>query len=519
MAIFEAFDASGLVIATDSKSIKWQLMETYARDFIQLVESADDLAKLEDKADKNVLIVMLATPTSAANYAGMVNKNLKVACVDHSELLNRGNAQFIKQLIGSIAPYFADYPVRNSPNFLDVTRNKDGDVTAALETLKNFKALLAWEGAILRYKTVGREIEWRDQYQCGGDTADGDRVTRLISSAKKHGLPTTLIADYIQTVASENAFNPVEAFITRKPWDQRTDYIEQLLSTLTITKGFDISLARVYLRKWLVSAVMLATAQRPQEAHGVLILQSDNHGAGKGRWFKRLVEAIDPDLLGTGGLDVRDKDSVLRIGKKWIYELSEIEASMSRREIGELKAFITTDTDEVRAPYARVAQKLPRRTAFCGSANNKQFLTDPTGSRRFWVIPIAAANYQHHVNIQQLWAQAYSLYQSGESWWLSNDEIATVTDANNSNFQQLDPIHELINEAFKWESNRNEWTNFMSAGEVLAMLFGMDYRPNQKDLNTAAAFLRKRCGEVTVRRIKGSTKRCYTMPDKVSDFD
>lgn len=216
VAIFEAFDASGLVIATDSKSIKWQLLETYARDFIQLVESADDLAKLENKADKNVLIVMLATQNSKANYAGMVNKRLKVAGVDHSELLNRGNAQFIKQLIGSIAPYFADYPVRNSPNFWDVKRNKDGDVTAALETLKNFKALLAWEGAILRYKTVGREIEWRDQYQCGGDTADGDRVTRLISSAKKHGLPTTLIADYIQTVASENAFNPVEAFITRK---------------------------------------------------------------------------------------------------------------------------------------------------------------------------------------------------------------------------------------------------------------------------------------------------------------
>ncbi|MCL4555878.1 MAG: virulence-associated E family protein, partial [Gammaproteobacteria bacterium] len=318
-----------------------------------------------------------------------------------------------------------------------------------------------FEGVKLRYKVIGREIEWRDSYDCEGDTADGDRITKLISAAKKYGLPTTMTQDYLSTVASENSFNPVEAFIMRQPWDQKTDYIEQLLSTLTIAKGFDVALARTYLKKWLVSAVMLATAPRPQEAHGVFILQSDNHGAGKGRWFKRLVETIDPDLLASGGIDVRDKDSILKIGKKWIYELSEIEASMSRREIGELKAFITTDTDEVRAHYARTAQKLPRRTAFCGSANNKQFLSDPTGSRRFWVIPVERVDYQHSVNIQQVWAQAFHLYQSGESWWLSHDEIQAVTDANNAHFQQLCPIVEGLAGAFKWESDQREWTNYL----------------------------------------------------------
>lgn len=519
VASFETFEATGLVIATDHKGIKWRLMETHCRDYLHLVESADDLAKLEAKADPRVLIIMLATTNSAANYAGMESDRLRLATVDHNELLNRGNGAFIKQLLTSIKPYFADCPIRNSPNFWDYGYDKEGNPTTVKETLKNFKALLAWEGVTLRYKTIGREIEWRDSYDCKGDTAESDRETKLNSAAKQYSLPMTLIKDYLSTVASENSFNPVESFIMRQPWDQQTDYIEQLLSTLTISRGFDVSLARTYLKKWLVSAVMLATAPIPQEAHGVLILQSDNHGVGKGRWFKRLVEAIDPALLGTGGLDVRDKDSILKIGKKWIYELSEIEASMSRREIGELKAFITTDTDEVRAPYARTAQKLRRRTAFCGSANAKTFLTDPTGSRRFWVIPVERVDYQHKLNMQQLWAQAYSLYQSGESWWLSHDEIEAVTNANNAHFQQLDPIQERINEVFKWESDRNSWTNYMSAGDVLAKLFDMDYRPTQKDLNSAAAYLRKRCGDVKVRRIGGSSKRCYTMPDRVSDFD
>lgn len=518
VAGFETFEATGLVIATDHKGIKWRLMETHCRDYLHLVESADDLAKLLDDADPRVLIIMLATPNSAANYTGMGSDRLRVASVDHNELLNRGNGAFIKQLLTSIKPYFSDCPIRNSPNFWDYGYDKEGNPTTVKETLKNFKALLAWEGVTLRYKTIGREIEWRDSYDCKGDTADGDRLTKLISAAKKYSLPTTMTADYLSTVASENSFNPVEAFIMRQPWDQQTDYIEQLLNTLTIAKGFDISLARVYLRKWLVSAVMLATAQRPQEAHGVLILQSDNHGAGKGRWFKRLVEAIDPDLLGTGGLDVRDKDSILRIGKKWIYELSEIEASMSRREIGELKAFITSDTDEVRPPYGRAILKLPRRTVFCGSANAKTFLTDPTGSRRFWVIPVERVDYQHSVNIQQVWAQAFSLYQSGESWWLSHDEIQAVTDANNAHFQQLCPISEALAGAFKWESDQREWTNYLSAGEALAVLFGSDYRPNQKDVNTAAAYLRNRCGDAVQKKVGGSNNRRYKMPDRVSPF-
>ena len=406
----------------------------------------------------------------------------------------------------------------DKPNFVDFGYNKHGEPTRIMETLANFKALLEFEGVKLRYKTIGREIEWRDAYDCKGDTADGDRLTKLISAAKQYSLPVTLITDYLSTVASENSFNPVLSFIERKPWEQKTDYIEQLLSTLTIAKGFDVALARTYLKKWLVSAVMLATAPRPQEAHGVLILQSDNHGAGKGRWFKRLVEALDQDLLGTGGLDVRDKDSILRIGKKWIYELSEIEASMSRREIGELKAFITTDTDEVRAPYARTAQKLPRRTAFCGSANNKQFLSDPTGSRRFWVIPVERVDYQHAINMQQVWAQAYHLYKSGESWWLSHDEIQAVTNANNAHFQQLCPISEALAGAFKWEVDQREWTNYLSAGEALAVLFGMDYRPTQKDLNTAAAYLRKRCGDSATKRIKGAVKKAFLMPMQVSTF-
>jgi hypothetical protein len=514
---YDTFKATGLVIATDCKQAKWRLMETYCRDYLHLIEGADELAKLCGDVVEGGLIVVLTQ--QAATYAGMESNSVRVATIDHNELINRGNGAFVKQLISAIKPYFEDQPIRNSPRFWHYNYDKHGNQTTPKETIENYKALLAWEGISLRYMKIGRTIEWRDGYGCKGDSAESDRLTQLISAAKQYGLPTNLITDYVARVASENEFNPVLAFITRQQWDQQKDYIGQLFSTLTLADDFDPSLALSYLRKWMISAVMLAVQDPPQEAHGVFILQSLNHGAGKGRWFQRLVEGIDPDLLGTGGIDARNKDDLIRIGKKWIFELSEIESTMSRREIGELKAFITSKVDEVRAPYARVAQKLPRRTALCGSANDKQFLSDPTGSRRFWIVPITKADYQHTVNMQQAWAQAYHLYLAGEPYYLNDEEVQKVTNANDEHFQALCPIQEALEANYRWDDPRETWKNFLTTTDALKFCFSNpNYEPNGSDLKKAGTFLTKRCGARKARKDKGKNIYGYWMPDRYSKY-
>jgi hypothetical protein len=59
-----------------------------------------------------------------------------------------------------------------------------------------------------------------------------------------------------------------------------------------------------------------------------------------------------------------------------------------------------------------------------GSTNDEQFLTDPTGSRRFWCLrvtaPIDAAAVAR--DRDQLWAEAVAALEAGEPWWLSADE-------------------------------------------------------------------------------------------------
>ena len=54
----------------------------------------------------------------------------------------------------------------------------------------------------------------------------------------------------------------------------------------------------------------------------------------------------------------------------------------------------------------------PRRTSFCGSTNDKQFLIDETGNRRFWTIELDNTKYIDingptfkNFDVPQLWAE------------------------------------------------------------------------------------------------------------------
>jgi putative DNA primase/helicase len=97
-----------------------------------------------------------------------------------------------------------------------------------------------------------------------------------------------------------------------------------------------------------------------------------------------------------------------------------------------LKAFVTKKTDELRLPYDRASTTYQRRTAFYASVNAREFLTDTSGNRRFWVIPVKGIDVNDGVDMQQLWAEVKdTLYRPGQkNWFLSPDERAQLQESN-----------------------------------------------------------------------------------------
>lgn len=190
------------------------------------------------------------------------------------------------------------------------------------------------------------------------------------------------------------------------------------------------TLDNTLLTRWLISAV--ARAVKPGcKADSALVLKGEQ-GIGKTAFFQTLATIPNPlsrdqELTSYFGtlLPRKTVETQQEIQQLWIAEMGEVESTFRAKDISELKAFLTETADLYRAPYARTPQKHPRHTAICATTNQDSFLTDGTGSRRFWVIDLGT----HPINLEwvtanreKIWACAYYLYTQGEQWWLTEDE-------------------------------------------------------------------------------------------------
>jgi putative DNA primase/helicase len=68
---------------------------------------------------------------------------------------------------------------------------------------------------------------------------------------------------------------------------------------------------------------------------------------------------------------------------------------------------------------------------FYGSVNENEFLSDSTGNRRFWVVRVKSINYNHKLDMQQVWAEVKSQhYDAGEGWFLTGHERELLNESN-----------------------------------------------------------------------------------------
>ena len=261
------------------------------------------------------------------------------------------------------------------------------------------------------------------------------------------GVPHTRVRDYLKILSKE--YNPVKEWIDSKPWDGKTR-LQDFLNTIE-SRNSDV-LKDMLLKKWLISCVAACYEQNGVELEGILVFQGAQ-GLGKTLWFKRLCDYNKGWLLEGATLNPSDKDSVKRAVSHWIVELGEIESTFKKSDIDQLKAFVTAKTDELRLPYDRAFTTYQRRTAFFASVNGREFLTDNTGNRRFWVISTKAINFNHGLDMQQVWAEVKeTLYVAGQkNWFLSPDERNLLQDSNEG-YRTQSTVEDLVLEHVNFES-------------------------------------------------------------------
>lgn len=368
-----------------------------------------------------------------------------------------------------------------------------GKAKKPLATIENLIEICRRLEVTVRYNVISKEEEMLiPKHSFSMDNKANASLAWLTSWCKRIEMPTQQVGDYLTFMADQNLHNPVANWIESKPWDGQSR-LQDLFDTIGAVGESQDANVRVIketlMRRWLVSAVAAAFQPNGVSAHGVLVFQGAQY-MGKTAWFKRLA----PKDLGVvqDGMMLRpdDRDSVKQVVSHWLVELGELDATFRKSDIAQLKAFLTRDKDILRRAYARKESEFARRTVFFASVNPREFLHDQTGNRRFWTIECSSIDYDHGIDMQQLWAEVLTLYRKGEPWVLQGDEHSSL-EGHNKEFEVIDPIEDLIGSGLRWSEPPAAW-RWRSATEILVEL-GRD-TCTQGEATRAALIVRARNG-------------------------
>ena len=255
--------------------------------------------------------------------------------------------------------------------------------------------------------------------------------------------------EVIKLACWQNEYNPIFDYLKPLKWDGRDRFGE-----LARRMGQTDPLAETLLRKFFISAVV-----RPMEwmnhhpsvnwkVDTCLILKG-RQGYRKSSFSRALVP--HPHLFSDSlpNIQLKPKDASLHMLGRWIIEQAEFEGHVQRSSIEAMKAFITRESEDFRKHYGRAETHTRRPSVLVGTTNSDQFLNDPTGDRRFWVIELPKEKKIDLAwvlsNRDQLWAQAVAAYAAGEQWWLTDDEDV-LNSQRNDRYRRLESYKELVDE-------------------------------------------------------------------------
>ena len=186
---------------------------------------------------------------------------------------------------------------------------------------------------------------------------------------------------------------------------------------------------------------------RPQNAAGILKHRPSRQARpGKSTFFRLL--AVKDEWF-SDDLRRLDDDNVYRkLQGHWIIEMSEMIATANAKSIEEIKSFLSKQKETYKIPYETHPADRLRQCVFAGTTNRQDFLPrDRTGNRRFIPVPVDAELAEVHIldneeesraYIDQLWAEAMTIYNSGNYKLAFSPAMQETLQVHQQDFMQED---------------------------------------------------------------------------------
>ena len=247
------------------------------------------------------------------------------------------------------------------------------------------------------------------------------------------------------------------------------DYIRELAQTVRVKGGEqEQMLWHLYLKKWLVG--MVASWISDDVVNNVILVLIGEQGAYKTTWFNYLLPPPLKQYFYTKTNAKRmSKDDILTLAQYALVCCEELD-TMRPAELNQLKAAVTMPSIDERAAYAHYHEHRKHIASFCGTGNNTQFLSDPTGNRRWLPFEVESivSPRDHPFHYEGIYSQALALYKSGFQYWFTKEEIQELN-RHNRQFETPRLEHELVDLYFRRPTD-SELGEFMSVARALQMI-------------------------------------------------
>ena len=315
-----------------------------------------------------------------------------------------------------------------------------------------------------RFNVLTEQTEYRKKGECVFHLVDQRVLNTLCMKARKQGIncwdkdvSRLLLSDQIPD------FHPFTEYAASLPeWDG-TDRVSELARRVS-----DEALWVNGFHRWMLAMVAQWMRMEGQCANAVApLLISTEQGRCKSTFCSILL----PDELQRFYIDKFDLTSVSGCEQKLslfgLINMDEFDR-YSIRSMANLKNLMQLKKLTFRKSHRSYYSQLPRIASFIGTSNQKELLTDTTGSRRFLCVEVKGKIDCSRPDYAQLYAQLKAELLAGERYWFSSEEEREIQD-HNRYFYRQSPEQDIFFRCFRIPKEEEE-AMLLSPTEIFCRL-------------------------------------------------
>ena len=362
---------------------------------------------------------------------------------------------------------------KNKKNNKNKERKKSWQETAA--TVEDIQRFLE-DHVMLRYNVVTRQVESLSPNPSPIREGNSwEPVTdRLVNSlwSEMSREKTVKVQDMYRVIESDFVpeYDPFRFYLDNlPPWNGRDDYLLELSASVMVKGDVEEQLLFAdYLKKWLVG--MVAAWVDESVVNNVILVLIGPQGSYKTTWFHYLLPPCLRQYFYTKtNANRMGRDDLLTLARYGLVCCEELD-TMRPSELNQLKAAVTMPAINERAAYAHYHEYRRHIASFCGTGNNMQFLSDPTGNRRWLPFEIDGilSPRDNPFHYEGIYSQAYRLYREGFQYWFTQPEIMRLAQ-HNRQFETPRLEAELVEQYFR-KPGKGEPGEFISVALALQIV-------------------------------------------------